>query len=282
LKKYILNLILLFALNSYLNAQSAIRFAPLPVENYQIVMEQYKDLISFLKKHTKLDIDIVYASSYTDIIKKFKNKEIDLMMVGPLSYASLISQYQYILPLSQFLSKNGLDTYTCTLFSLADKNINLDKLQNTNIALTQKTSTCGYFFTESVLTQNNSSLLKNNYTYTGSHSDSVLSVLLGESEIGSAHSGVVNEYLHLGIKPIVISNKLPNFILVANTKTLSKNTINKLRKALAMLNPKAENNLLKITKKWHKGFRNGAVLIDDKKRKKIDEILKNAGIKIDR
>lgn len=281
MKKSILQVIIFFILNSYLNAQANIRFAPLPMENYQITLNQYKDFISFLKKQIKTDVNIVYEASYSEIINNFINGKVDIMVVGPATYIDLTSKYKFAKPIAQTIDKDGLDTYTCSIFCLNDKNINLSNLKDTNIALTQAKSTCGYPFTNYILNKNSSSISNNNYKYTGSHSDAILSVLLGESELGSAYTRVVKEYLDLGIKPIQTSKKLPNFILMANTKTLSKESIQQIYNALKKLNPKNKKNLLSITKDWNHSFKHGLILVDDKKQKQIEETIKDSGIKLD-
>lgn len=266
-----------FILSSTLYAHWVIRFAPLPMESSQKVLNDYKDLINYLENEIDMKVEFVYSTSYEELIDNFLQKKIDVTFLGPLPYAYLLSKDDSSVALAQFLGQGGSAKYTCTLFTRKGVDINLDNLKDKKIGLTQKFSTCGYLFAQTALLKNNSSLSKNKYKYTGSHSNAILSVLLNESEIGSAKTSIVEKYLHLGIKPIVHSDLYPSFVLVANSKTISDQVMQKLTKALSKI--KAKKN---ITKSWNDKFKNGVIDVDYKMYKDMQKLLQEIGYKLDR
>lgn len=69
-------------------AQAAtLRFAPLPMENRETLLKQFRPLAKFLETKLGVAIEFDFSDSYAEIIKKFSAGQIDLAYLGPLSFA---------------------------------------------------------------------------------------------------------------------------------------------------------------------------------------------------
>lgn len=238
-----------------------VRFAPLSMEKSDTVMQQYRPMLDYLEKETGDRFSVVYSPNYADMLHKIEQKEIDLAYLGPLPYVALRKKYTHIEPLVRFLNRNGRATYTCSIITRSDSDIDsLEGLAGRTIALTQPLSTCGYLMSERLLRQAGSSMEKGvRYAYTGSHVNSALSVILGESDVGGLKSNISRKYTHFGLKVLASTSDLPGFLLVANTKTLSREQITRLRKALLALRPLENAEERALTASWGAQLRYGAI-----------------------
>lgn len=173
-------LTILFYLTTLL-ASSTIRFAPLPMQKAETVIRQTTPFLEHLQKETDFNFTISYSPNYDTLIQKFINGEIDIAYLGPLPYVNLHRQFPDAKPLVRFLSPEGEPDYTCCIITRSHSGITANSLfKARSAALTQHSSTCGYLITEKILRKHNLSLSKDlSYTYTGSHSNSVLSVIFG-------------------------------------------------------------------------------------------------------
>ena len=157
-----------------------IRFAPLPMENREAIVLKFRPMVEYLEGQLNRSIIFDFSESYAKILEKFKAGTIDLAYLGPLPYVELRSQYPQAKPLIHFKEASGQPNYTCSLIALADEPLELHNLKNTNIALTQPLSTCGYLSVNGLLRQHNSSCEKNRYRYLGKHDAVALAVIRGE------------------------------------------------------------------------------------------------------
>ena len=117
-------------------------FSPLPMEQPEEVVKQFKPMLNFLEKQLGAKIEIRYSTSYAEILEHFRTGRIDLAYLGPLPYISLRESHPKAEPLVHFLEKNGEATYSCALIS-AGAPLPRPARKKT-FALTQPLSTCGY------------------------------------------------------------------------------------------------------------------------------------------
>jgi phosphonate transport system substrate-binding protein len=216
---------------SFLNAKDIIYFTPLPMNKTKKNVKEFLPLIDFLKKELSVDIKFNNQSNYTDILKGFENKTIDMAFLGPLPYAVLKSKYPYIKPIVSFKQKNGSVYYRCVLSKFATDTIDTSK--PLKIALTQPLSTCGYFMSKKLLKQKyNLDLKAQYYKYTMSHINAVTGALKGKFDLAGSTEMIANKFKSLGMQIVAKSKLLPGFSIVVNTKTLSKDEIKSITDAL--------------------------------------------------
>lgn len=230
-------------------------FAPLPMEQPEEVVKNFKPMLSYLEKKLGVNIEIKYSSSYAEILEQFRLGQIDLAYLGPLPYVTLRDNYAQARPLVHFLEKSGEAAYTCALVSAGDPLPRNAK--NVRVALTQALSTCGYLSTDNLIHKAGSELKHNRYRYLGKHDEVALAVARGDFEFGGLKTAIAKKYSHLGIRVLSETAPLPSFALIANTRRLSPDTLNALREALTTLEPAGKDKALMAD--WGSNLRYGSV-----------------------
>jgi phosphonate transport system substrate-binding protein len=251
-------------------AGETVRFAPLPMENRETVVKQFRPMTDFLQKRLGITIEYVYADSYADILQKFRAGKIDLAYLGPLPYVELHSRYPQAEPLVHFREASGETAYTCSLVAFADSTPSLAKLADKNVALTQPLSTCGYLSANGLLRRYGSNLERNNYRYLGKHDAVALAVVQGQYDIGGLKTAIGKKYEHLGLSILAETAPLPSFALVANKVTLRPGLQSLIRKALIDITPSKNREMLAG---WGDNIRYGAAPANDGDYDVIRELL---------
>ena len=239
-----------------------LRFAPLPMENRETVVKQYRPMVLYLEKSLNVTIEFVFSDNYADILNNFIAGQIDLAYLGPLPYAELRAKDSQAEPLVHFNEASGQPMYTCAIVTLADSPLQLQGLKNKKIALTQPLSTCGYLSVNGLLREQGGSLEDNRYTYLDKHDAVALAVVRGEFDAGGLKTAIGKKYAHMGLKILAETAPMPSFGLVGNRATMSTTTMQALREALTKLDPAAGDKEMLAT--WGENIRYGAVAASDK------------------
>lgn len=238
-------------------AGETVRFAPLPMENRETVVKQFRPMTDFLQKRLGITIEYVYADSYADILEKFRTGKIDLAYLGPLPYVELRSNHPQAEPLVHFREASGQTTYTCSLVAFADSATPLASLADKTVALTQPLSTCGYLSTNGLLRRYGSNLERNQYRYLGKHDAVALAVVQGQFDIGGIKTAIGKKYAHLGLSILAETAPLPSFALVANKVTLNPALLSLIQKVLVDISPAGKDR--EMLTGWGDNIRYGAV-----------------------
>ena len=239
-----------------------IRFAPLPMENRETVVKQYRPLALYLEKELQVTVEFFFADNYADIITAFVNGQIDLAYLGPLPYVELRAKYGKAEPLVHFNEASGKPMYTCAIVAQADSSLQLRGLKNSRFALTQPLSTCGYLAVNGLLQEQGSRLEDNRYAYLDKHDAVALAVVRGEYDAGAVKAAFGKKYTHLGWKVVPETPPLPYFGLVANRPPMAATTMQALREALIKLDPAVTDK--EMLASWGENIRYGAVAAADK------------------
>ena len=250
----------LFAHNGSLQAKT-IRFAPLPMENRETLVKQYRPLVLFLEEKTGANIVFDFSDNYTEIIKKFIEGNIDLAYLGPLPYVELKTKYAKAEPVVHFNEASGKPMYTCAIVALGDAGIKLHGLKTSKVALTQPLSTCGYLSVQGLLKENGSNLEDNRYTYLDKHDAVALAVVRGEFELGGIKTAIAKKYSHLGLSVLAETAPMPAFALIANRSTLNDAVVDAIRSSLTPLDPAKDTDMLAT---WGENIRYGATEATDR------------------
>ena len=240
---------------------SPIRFAPLPMENREALVLQFRPMIEYLEQKLNRPIVFDFSESYDKILEKFQAGKIDLAYLGPLPYVELRSQADFAEPLIHFREASGEPMYTCAIVTLADNPLSLQGLRDKHIALTQPLSTCGYLSVNGLLLETNSSLELNRYRYLDKHDAVALAVIRSEFDLGGVKTAIGKRYTHMGLKILAQTPPFPGFGLIGNANTLNAETMESIRQAMIQLDPtNADKEMLA---RWGRSIRYGSVRASD-------------------
>ncbi len=230
---------LLFALFPLLLsfASDTIRFTPLPMETVAKTYEIFTPFTKFLEQKIGKKVEIVYIAKNAEIMEALKEGKIDIAHLGPLPYVKLHEAYKDMLPIIQFLEKDGSPLYTCTLFRRKNSTLDYTKAKDLSFALTFKYSTCGYASVEELLREHGTSLLNNSFHYSFSHYRAIADVVNGDYDFGTVKTSIYEQFKYLDIEPVAEGKPNPELMLVANTKTLTSNEIESIQKSILESTP---------------------------------------------
>ncbi|MHB1358961.1 MAG: PhnD/SsuA/transferrin family substrate-binding protein [Rhodocyclaceae bacterium] len=217
------------------HAAETLVFTPLPKENPETVVAQWKPLLNQVGKALGVTVRIEYVANYGEIIDKFRAGKIDLAQLGPLPYVALRETFEPVAPLVHLNESDGRADYTCALVVSAESKLaarDLKAIKSRKVALTQPLSTCGYLAADSLLREAGGALENNYYRYLGQHDAVALAVMRGEFDLGSMKTQIARKYAGLGLAVIAETAPLPGFALVANAVTVSPERISQIRKLL--------------------------------------------------
>lgn len=253
-------------------------FAPLPMEEPETVVKQFKPMLAHLEKNLSSTIRIEYSSDYAEILEKFRQGKLDLAYLGPLPYITLKDKFPAAQPVVHFAESSGKASYTCAIIAPSDKNVTLASLKGKKIALTQPLSTCGYLSTDGLLRKAGSSLAKNRYRYLDKHDEVALAVARGEFDAGGLKTAIGKKYTHMGVTVIAETAPLPSFALIANSKTVPANRIEQLRKILTGIQPLTHPADKELVESWGNNLRYGAVAAQDSDYDAVRQLRKQGDI----
>ncbi len=253
-----------------------IRFAPLPMENRETVVKQFRPMTIYLGQCLGVGVDYVYSDNYADILAKFRQSTVDVAYLGPLPYVELRASYAQAQPMVHFKEKSGRTTYSCAMAAIPDAEFDIQDARKKKIALTQPLSTCGYLSASGLMRARGSAIENNYYRYLSKHDAVALSVIRGEFDAGGLKTAIARKYAHLGLQILAETPPLPSFALVANTKTLSPAMIDRIRQALITLEPDGKDSVLLSS--WGDNIRFGAVAADDDDYQVVRDLLAGAVI----
>lgn len=265
--------LLLFLCNLYAQETNFIlKFAPLPTNSKSQIIEEIVPLFNYIQEISEIKTEFIYEKDYTQIIERFKNDEIDIVILGSLPYLKLRKSTVYAEPIIIFRNNNKKGYYQCVLAKYRKDIIDFNK--ELKIALTQPLSTCGYYMTNILLKENYSvDLVNEKYDYQMSHSQALISVLDGDFHLAGVKDSIAVDFNSLGIDVIAKSDLVPEFALIVNKKTLSKEQIEKIKNIILNIPESSYQN-------WKGFLKNGFIEADKSIYNKLQidfDIIPNVG-----
>ena len=271
--RFVLFWMVLFLLPFPLQARTIV-FAPLPMESRETVLKQFMPLARYLGQTLGCEIAFDYSDNYGQMLDKFRQGKIDLAYLGPLPYIALKSSDDKAVPLVHFREASGDPFYTCALVALADKRLEMGKLEGLKVALTQPLSTCGFLSTNGLLRERGSDLARNLYRYVNKHDEVAKAVVRGEYDLGGLKSAIGRKYARLGLNILAETPPLPSFALVGNADSLSRQEQEGIRDALVRLDPEGKDK--ELLSAWGENIRYGSVPAQDSDYVPVRELLGDA------
>ncbi|RME66853.1 MAG: phosphate/phosphite/phosphonate ABC transporter substrate-binding protein, partial [Nitrospirae bacterium] len=90
--------------------ERVVRFGVIPRDNPRIAFEKYQPLVDYLSEATGLKIELTMKRTYEETIVALGNGEMDLALLGPLSYLEARARYG-VLPILKSVTSEGKPYY---------------------------------------------------------------------------------------------------------------------------------------------------------------------------
>ncbi len=240
--------VIAFCLPLFLQARTLI-FSPIPYRNTATLIENFSPIIDYLNEQLHIDIKIEIQPSYDTLLQKFKDDQIDIIVIGSLPLVNLMRSTSNAFPVVTFKEESGHSGYRCVLVKFkTDPLPDPSAYASMKVALTQPLSTCGYWMSDLMVRSTFKHPLDAMlYRYVNSHDDVALSVIRGEFLLGGMKDSVAQKYQSLGLEVIASSALIPGFSLVLNTHTLSSNQIESIKNILLETPPQRYHTWGKTT-----------------------------------
>lgn len=167
-----------------------------PEHNIFDQMERYRYLADFLSAQLGLKVRLTIMSRYGEVIKRFKNLELDGAFLTPYTATMGVKELKLV-PLASPVNLNGESTSQGYVFVRKDNAMRqiLD-MRGGNIVFVDPASMEGYLFPVAYLKKlgiEDISKFYKRYFFSGSHASAVFAVLDGRADIGSAKSTVYDD-----------------------------------------------------------------------------------------
>jgi phosphonate transport system substrate-binding protein len=198
----------------------------------------YIPLLKYLESATGRRFRIKFNEKYEDTVEDLGKGVINFAAVGTLSY--LIGEAKYGLKyLVSGVNKEGDTTYHSIIFTAPKSGIReLKDLKGKCFAFGAKMSTQGHLIPRKMLEDEGITINDlGRYIYTGSHLDTVKSVLNGECDAGGIQDDLAKKLASEGkIEILKISEPYPGSLIAYNSSVDSR-TVEAVRAALLAFEP---------------------------------------------
>lgn len=202
------------------NKKNLIYFGIIPRDNPRIQYEKYQPLLDYLLKRTGYSYELVLKKNYEDTLNALGRGEIDIALVGSLTYLEARARYG-VLPILKPRGINGDATHRSIVITRKNSGISsITDLKGKSFAFSAIKSTSGNLIPRYLLANAGIHLddLKKygNFDY---HDSVVKAVLRGQYDAGAVRDSVARKYLKLGLEVIAESNPIPTGPLVGAPQT---------------------------------------------------------------
>jgi len=234
-----------------------VHFGVIPRDNPRIMYEKYQPLLDYLSSKTPYSYELVLKKNYEETVNSLGSGEMDLALLGPLTYLEAHSKYGAI----SILRSKGVDnttSYKSVIIKKKDSPVrSLSELKGKSFAFASIRSTSGNLIPRYLLANSGIHLSDlSKYANFDYHDSVVKAILRGQYAAGAVRDSTARKYMKLGIEILAESEAIPTGPLVAGAGTPYA-VIENIRKALLALNKDQDGQ--KILKRLDEDFRNGFV-----------------------
>lgn len=200
-------------------------------------IEIYTPFVRYLEKTTGERFEIKFSDKYEETVKNLGLGDTDFAAIGLLSY--IIGRREYgIKYLVSGVNKDGDPRYRTAIIARPDSDIkDIAGLSGRTFAFGARISTQGHLIPRKMLEDAGITLDDINYVYTGSHLDTVKSVLNGERDAGAIQDTLAVRLEAEGkVKIIGLSVEYPSSLIAYNS-AVNSDTVAKVKTSLLSFDP---------------------------------------------
>ncbi len=256
-------------------------FGVIPRDNPRIMYEKYQPLLDYLSEKTPYTYELVLKKNYEETVNALVSEEMDVALLGPLTYLEAHAKYGAICILKS-IGENGGASYKSVIIKKRDSPIkSISELKGKSVAFASSKSTSGNLIPRYLLAGSGIHLSDlSGYANFDYHDSVVKAILKGQYDAGAVRDSVAQKYMKLGIEIIGESEPIPTGPLVVGAGT-AFSMMENIKKALLELNPE-DSMGQKILKRLDDDFKNGFTEASDKDytdiRAKINAVPQTCGI----
>lgn len=260
--------------------RKVVYFGAIPRDNPRIMYEKYQPLLDYLASKTPYTYELVLKKNYEETVNALGNGEMDVALLGPLTYLEAHAKYGAISILKP-KAGDGTARYRTVIIKKKGSPIrSLSDLKGKSVAFASSKSTSGNLMPRYLLANAGIHLSDlGNYANFDYHDSVVKAVLKGQFAAGAVRDSVARKYVKLGVETIAESGFIPTGPLVAGPGT-PFSVIENIKQALLALNPQ-DSNGQKILKRLDEDFKSGFSEATDKDygdiRSKINAVPQTCG-----
>ncbi len=254
-------------------------FGVIPRDNPRIAYEKYQPLIDYLIEDTGLDIELVLKRSYEETVNALGHGDVDIALLGPLTYLEAHAKFGATCILRSITDKNE-SFYRSVIIVRKGSNVKKPAdLKNVKFAFASLKSTSGNLIPRYLLAEAGIHLrelkMYKNFDY---HDSVVKWVLKGEYDAGAVREAVAEKYLPLGLRIVASSSAIPTGPVVVGPRT-PYIVVEKLRRSLLNMNRSEKGRA--VLKKTDREIQGGFIKATDSDyagvRRMINDVPKTCG-----
>ncbi len=241
--------------------KQTVYFGVIPRDNPRILYEKYQPLLDYLAGSTPYTYELVLKKNYEDTVNALGNGEMDMALLGPLTYLEARAKYNAVCILKP-KGANGDARYRSVIITKKGSGLHeLASLKGKSVAFSASKSTSGNLIPRYLLANSGLHLSElGSYANFDYHDSVVKAVLKGRQDAGAVRDSVARKYNMLGIEIIAESEPIPTGPLVAGPGTPYA-VIENIKRALLALNPDSPEHkkiLQRLDEDLKNGFTNAA------------------------
>ncbi|GAB4412542.1 MAG: hypothetical protein OHK0032_08600 [Thermodesulfovibrionales bacterium] len=237
--------------------KQTVYFGVIPRDNPRIMYEKYQPLLDYLSEKTPYTFELVLKKNYEETVNALGNGEMDVALLGPLTYLEAHAKYGAVC----LLKPKGIDgsaTYRSVIIKRKDLPVKgLSELKGKSVAFSASKSTSGNLMPRYLLANSGIHLSDlSSYANFDYHDSVVKAILKGQYDAGAVRDSVARKYMKLGIETIAESVAIPTgpFVISAGTSFSVAENIKKALLELDPGNPKHQNILRRLDDDLKNGF----------------------------
>ena len=259
---------------------NTVYFGVIPRDNPRLMYERYQPLLDYLASKTPYRYELVLKKSYKDTVSAVGSGEMDIALLGPLTYLEAHKRYG-VQSILRPKGATGGTSYKSVIIKRKDSEVStLSDLRGKSVAFSSSQSTSGNLLPRYLLANAGIHLSDlssyNNFSY---HDSVIKAVLKGQYTAGAVRDSVARKYAKLGIEIMAYSDPVSNGPLVAGSGT-PPSVIQNIKKALLELDPQSAEGQ-SVLRRMDEDYRNGFVEAGDRDyrdiRSKINAVPQTCG-----
>lgn len=245
-----------------MKGKQIVYFGVIPRDNPRIMYEKYQPLLDYLSVKTPYTYELVLKKNYEETVNAIGSREVDVALLGPLTYLEAHAKYGAICILKS-IGENGNASYRSVIIKKKGSPAQSPaELKGRSVAFASSKSTSGNLIPRYLLAKYGIHLSDlSSYVNFDYHDSVVKAILKGQYDAGAVRDSVARKYMKLGIEVIAESEPIPTGPLVAGPGT-AFSVIENIKRALLELNLK-DSVGRKVLEKLDEDFKNGFTAASD-------------------